>query len=204
MVRDKAGHHELIIAAARDEFMTYGFADASMRRIASAAGMSAAGLYKHFPGKEDMFAALVEPACQGLMALYRQEETAERAALQNGTLTEKWENGGEAKLAMTYIYDHLDAFRLLICKSRGTRYESFLHDLAVEEEKTTVTMMDMLKAQGIKINSVREEELHLLVTANVNAVFQAVEHGFSREEAMHYADTLDAFFSSGWQTLFGY
>jgi AcrR family transcriptional regulator len=204
MVRDKAGHHELIIAAARDEFMTYGFADASMRRIASAAGMSAAGLYKHFPGKEDMFAALVEPACQGLMALYRQEETAERSALQNGTLTEKWENGGEAKLAMTYIYDHLDAFRLLICKSRGTRYESFLHDLAVEEEKTTVTMMDMLKAQGIKINSVREEELHLLVTANVNAVFQAVEHGFSREEAMHYADTLDAFFSSGWQTLFGY
>ena len=204
MVRDKAGHHELIIAAARDEFMTYGFADASMRRIASAAGMSAAGLYKHFPGKEDMFAALVEPACQGLMALYRQEETAERAALRNGTLTEKWENGGEAKLAMTYIYDHLDAFRLLICKSRGTRYESFLHDLAVEEEKTTVTMMDMLKAQGMKINSVREEELHLLVTANVNAVFQAVEHGFSREKAMHYADTLDAFFSSGWQTLFGY
>jgi len=204
MVRDKAGHHELIIAAARDEFMTYGFADASMRRIASAAGMSAAGLYKHFPGKEDMFAALVEPACQGLMALYRQEETAERSALQNGTLTEKWENGGEAKLAMTYIYDHLDAFRLLICKSRGTRYESFLHDLAVEEEKTTITMMDMLKAQGMKINSVREEELHLLVTANVNAVFQAVEHGFSREKAMHYADTLDAFFSSGWQTLFGY
>ncbi len=204
MVRDKTGHHELIIAAARDEFMTYGFADASMRRIASAAGMSAAGLYKHFPSKEEMFAALVEPACQGLMALYRQEETAERSALQNGTLTEKWENGGEAKLAMTYIYDHLDAFRLLICKSRGTRYESFLHDLAVEEEKTTVTMMDMLKAQGMKINSVREEELHLLVTANVNAVFQAVEHGFSREEAMHYADTLDAFFSSGWQTLFGY
>ena len=74
----------------------------------------------------------------------------------------------------------------------------------MEEEKTTVTMMDMLKAQGMKINSVREEELHLLVTANVNAVFQAVEHGFSREEAMHYADTLDAFFSSGWQTLFGY
>ena len=204
MVRDKTGHHEQIIAAARDEFMTYGFADASMRRIASAAGMSAAGLYKHFPSKEEMFAALVEPACQGLMALYRQEETAERSALQNGTLTEKWENGGEAKLAMTYIYDHLDAFRLLICKSRGTRYESFLHDLAVEEEKTTAAMMDMLKAQGIKINSVREEELHLLVTANVNAVFQAVEHGFSREEAMHYADTLDAFFSSGWQTLFGY
>ena len=135
MARDKAGHHEQIMAAAWQEFLNYGFADASMRRIAASAGMSAAGLYKHFPSKEEMFSALVEPAYQGLMALYRQEETAEREALKAGIVTEKWKSGGEARLAMTYIYDHLDAFRVLICKSQGTRYESFLHDLAVEEEK---------------------------------------------------------------------
>jgi len=204
MSRDKTAHHEMIITAARNEFMTYGFADASMRRIAAAAGMSVAGLYKHFANKEEMFAALVEPACQGLMALYRQEETAERAALQDGVLTDKWEEGGEAKLAMTYIYDHLDAFRLLICKSSGTRYESFLHDLAVEEEKTTIALMDILRNNGMPINTVNPEEFHLLVTANVNAIFQAVEHNFTREEAMHYADTLDIFFTRGWQVFFGY
>ena len=42
------------------------------------------------------------------------------------------------------------------------------------------------------------------MTANVSAVFQAVEHGFTREEAMRYADTLDRFFTKGWQELFGY
>ena len=204
MARDKNGHHEVIIEAARREFLTYGFADASMRRIADAAGMSASGLYKHFPSKEEMFSALVEPACQGLMAMYRQEEILEREALQDGRLTEKWESGGEAKLAMTYIYNHPDAFRLLICKSRGTRYESFLHDLAIEEEKTTMALMDMLKAQGVQINEVDPKEFHLLVTANVNALFQAVEHGFTREEAMRYANTLDRFFTKGWQELFGY
>ena len=57
MARDKSAHHEKIIAAAWEEFMTYGFTDASMRRIAAAAGMSVAGLYKHFTGKEEMFAA---------------------------------------------------------------------------------------------------------------------------------------------------
>ncbi len=204
MSRDKTAHHEMIITAARNEFMSYGFADASMRRIAAAAGMSVAGLYKHFANKEEMFAALVEPACQGLMSLYRQEETTERAALQDGILTDKWAEGGEAKLAMNYIYDHLDAFRLLICKSRGTRYESFLHDLAVEEEKTTLSLMAMLRENGMSINTVNPEEFHLLVTANVNAIFQAVEHNFTREEAMHYADTLDIFFTRGWQVFFGY
>lgn len=204
MPRNKTAHHERIIEAARQEFMAYGFADASMRRIAAAAGMSASGLYKHFPGKEEMFAALVEPAYEGLMAMYRKEETAEREALQSGTLNEKWESGGEARMAMEYIYDHPDAFRLLICKSQGTRYESFLHDLAVEEEKTTMAFMKLLKEQGVRINEVDPRELHLLVTANVGAVFQAVEHGFTREEAMRYADTLDRFFTKGWQELFGY
>ena len=84
MARDKAGHHEQIMAAAWQEFLTYGFADASMRRIASSTGMSAAGLYKHFPNKEEMFAALVEPAFQGLMALYRQEEAAEKEDTHEG------------------------------------------------------------------------------------------------------------------------
>ncbi len=56
----------------------------------------------------------------------------------------------------------------------------------------------------MKINHFSEKELHLLTTANVNAVFQTVEHNFTREEALHYADTLDRFFSKGWSEFFGY
>ena len=203
MTRDKALHHESIIEAATAEFLEYGFTDASMRRIASAAGMSASGLYKHFAGKEEMFAALVEPAYQGLMNLFRQEADDQRRSVGNGDLSQ-WENGRDAKLAMAYIYDHLDAFRLLVCKSQGTKYEGFLHELAVLEEETTLSFMEMLKQQGMKLSAFRMKELHLLTTANINAVFQTVEHAFTREEAMHYADTLDRFFSRAWQEFFGY
>jgi len=203
MARDKAGHHDQIMTAARQEFLTYGFADASMRRIASSAGMSASGLYKHFVGKEEMFAALVEPACQGLLNLFHLEADGQEQFAEAGDLS-ALETGQDAKLAMAYIYDHLDAFHLIICKSQGTKYESFLHDLAVMEEKVTLSFMDMLKKQGVKLNEFNESELHLLTSANVNAVFQAVEHGFTREEAMHYADTLDRFFSRGWREFFGY
>ena len=203
MTRDKELHHESIIEAATAEFLEYGFTDASMRRIASAAGMSASGLYKHFAGKEEMFAALVEPAYQGLMNLFRQEADDQRRSVGNCDLSQ-WENGRDAKLAMAYIYDHLDAFRLLVCKSQGTKYEGFLHELAVLEEETTLSFMEMLKQQGMKLSDFRMKELHLLTTANINAVFQTVEHDFTREEAMHYADTLDRFFSKAWQEFFGY
>ena len=163
MARDKSAHHEKIITAAREEFMTYGFTDASMRRIAAAAGMSVAGLYKHFTGKEEMFAALVEPTCQGLMDMYRQEEAEEQAALQTESLGDKWSHGGDAKMAMIFIYEHLDAFRLLICKSRGTRYESFLHDLSEAEEKITLDMMSLLREQGMPIRAIRCEKAKRLL-----------------------------------------
>lgn len=203
MIRDKTLHHGNIIEAAMAEFLEYGFKDASMRRIASAAGMSVSGLYKHFASKEDMFAALVEPAREGLLALFRQEANNQEQFIGTGDLS-SWENGSDAKLAVSYIYDHLDAFRLIICKSQGTKYESFLHDLAVLEEKMTLSFMEMLKKQGVKLNEFSEKELHLLTTTNVNAIFQTVEHDLTREEAIHYADTLDRFFAKAWKEFFGY
>ena len=203
MIRDKELHHGNIVEAATAEFMEYGFQDASMRRIAAAAGMSASGLYKHFASKEEMFSALVEPACQGLMALFRQEADNQSQNVGAGDLS-AWETGQDAKLAVAYVYDHLDAFRLIVCKSRGTRYETFLHDLAVLEEQMTLSFMETLRKQGVRLKEFSEKELHLLTTTNISAVFQTVEHDFTREEAMHYADTLDRFFSKAWKEFFGY
>lgn len=203
MIRDKELHHSNIIEAATAEFLEYGFKDASMRRIATAAGMSASGLYKHFTGKEEMFSALVEPAYQGLLNIIRQEVNDEKTIIGTGDIN-IWENSKDAKLTISYIYDHLDAFRLIVTRSQGTKYETFLHDLAVLEEKTTLSFMKLLEAQGVKLNDFSEKELHLLITVNVNAIFQTVEHDFTREEALHYADTLDRFFSKAWSEFFVY
>ena len=203
MARDKAGHHEKIMAAAWTEFLTYGFADASMRRIASSAGMSVSGLYKHFAGKEEMFSALVGPAYQGLLNMSRHEVDGQEQFIGTGDFS-VLETGHDASLAIAYIYDHLDAFRLIICKSQGTKYENFVHDLAVMEEGMTMSFMDKLKKQGVKLRDFSEKELHLLTTANISAIFQTVMHNFTRDEALHYAETLDRFFSSAWREFYGY
>ena len=64
MPRDKTASHARIVPAAKAEFLERGFQEASIRSIAARAGMTSAALYRHFRDKEDMFAALVEPAVQ--------------------------------------------------------------------------------------------------------------------------------------------
>lgn len=82
MPRDKTESHERIIAAAKAEFLEYGFENASMRRIAANADITVSGLYKHFPSKEEMFAHLVQPVLDSFNTLYHQKEQEEQNAIE--------------------------------------------------------------------------------------------------------------------------
>ena len=66
MPKDKTASHVRVMAAARDEFMKYGFEKASMRRVGERCGLTAAGLYRHCRDKEDLFDQLVAPALEKL------------------------------------------------------------------------------------------------------------------------------------------
>lgn len=203
MPRDKSENHEKIVKAAFKEFMTYGFNDASMRRIASECGMSASGIYKHFPSKEDMFAALVEPAYTGLKEIYYLKRNDQFEALKDKKADSILESDGDTVCAMKFIYDNFNAFKLLICRSQGTRYENFAHELASLEEKSTIEYLRRVKEKGIDINRITKKEIHLIVTANINALFETVVHDFSRKDALLYAKHFDDYCVGGWKKLLG-
>lgn len=205
MPKDKTENHKKIIVAAQKEFIAHGFKNASLRRIASEAGMSVSGLYKHFSSKEEMFAALVEPAYDGLVKIYRQfaDETC-RMLDNKADFSDIWEYSHETAWIMGYIYENFEAFYLAVCKAEGTRYESFLHDIAKMGEDRTLQFMRQLSSLGVKLNTFSRKEFHLLTTTYMDAIFEAVRHNFTKSEALHYAETLDKFFTLSWKSFFGY
>ena len=202
MPRDKTESHERIIAAAKAEFLEYGFENASMRRIAANADITASGLYKHFPGKEEMFAHLVQPVLDSFNTLYHQKEQEEQNAIGEIGAAAAFLNE-DAVYAMGFIYDHFDEFKLLVCRSQGTRYEDYAHTLAEMEEESSLKHIEALRRRGDCVPEFDRREFHLLVSSNVEAVLQPIRHDFSREEAMHYAKTINEFFSRGWKWLCG-
>lgn len=52
-----------------DIFLETGYQEASMRKIAARAGITAGAIYKHFSGKEEMFGELFHACGKNLCAL---------------------------------------------------------------------------------------------------------------------------------------
>lgn len=63
---------ERILQAASEEMLQEGYQKASMRKIAAKAGISAGALYKHFPGKKEIFEAICDDVVSQLLAMQKQ------------------------------------------------------------------------------------------------------------------------------------
>lgn len=203
MPRDKAETLERILPAARRVFLEKGFEKATMREIADEAGLTAAGLYRHFVDKEAMFSALVEPALKEMRRYCAQTCKADYAFLEAGNLDAMWDAENELRLMVDHVYAYFDAYKLLLCKSAGTKYAWFLHDVATLEQQETLAYMEAARKRGVPVREVEPKELHLLMTAYTNAMFEVVVHDFTKQEARHYLDTLHRFFVPGWRALLG-
>ena len=173
-----------------------------MRRIAKNSEMSVSGLYKHFPSKEAMFGALVEPIYENLKAMFAENLEKSVEYLDTMDIREVWKNSHEAEEAMRFIYENYRAFKLLICCSQGTSYQNYLHELAKLSGQMTLAFFSVAKKKRIPIHPVSENELHLITKSTIYSITQAVSHDLSEEEAISYAKNIDRFCNAGWQKLF--
>ena len=202
MPKDKTESHNRIIPAATQEFLEKGFQNASTRSIAARAGLTSGGLYRHFKDKEDMFAALVEPALEEFSAWMSEHMRRGYGGALSGDYEAMWKDN-EIDMIREVVYPNLDAFRLLTCCAQGTRYENFINDLVNEHQQLMLDVFDKLRAQGVPVRDISEEELHILMSAYTTAMFEPVIHNYPLEKAMHHLKTIENFFLPGWHDLMG-
>ncbi len=210
MPRDKTLSHEKIIRAARAEFSEYGYDKASMRRIGSRCGLTAAALYRHFDSKAAMFDALVRPALEDLNEWIDEhvgssEETIRSCtgAPDNAEAELIWDST-EIDMMRELIYPRMEEYAMLLNKSRGSRYENFLNDLVEYQQKMMMPQFKELKKLGLDVKDISEEELHMVTMAYCTALFEPVAHNYSFEDAVRYLKTVEAFFLPGWRNLLGF
>lgn len=203
MPRDKTLSHEKVKKAIRDEFLEKGYEDASIRSIGARAGMTSAGLYRHYDDKEAMFNAMVEPLVESIKAWTDRHTGRKYDLLDSGTPKEELFGETFIDLIREVILPRRDEFILLMTRSRGTKYENFVHDYVESNQKEFLEAIRFLKDKGYPVIDISEEELHMLLSAYLTACFEPIIHDFDNDKIDSFLNTVQEFFMPGWLRIMG-
>ena len=197
MPKDKSATNAKIIACMREEFLTHGYDKASLNRISAKVGITTAGLYKHFCGKEDMFGFLVKDALDALESM-QSEGSIEMTAEDYDPFSDK-----VTAALIELIYEHFESWKLLVCCSAGSKYEHFEEKLIDSESASNKQYAEILCKAGKSVKPLTEIEWHILSTEYIHLVLEIVRHCMTKEEAYRHMSFVKTLLYPGWKEIFG-
>lgn len=193
-----------ILDSAREEFLEKGFMNASLRNIVKNAGVTTGAFYRYYESKEALFSALVDEHAAYMLNLFR-TTLDDFEKLPGDIQTEKMIDISTTTLIemLEYVYDHYDAFKLLLTCSEGTAYADFTHQLAVGEAESTYRYMETLAAMGYEVEPLHKNLVHIISSGLFSGFFETVIHDIPRDEAKVYLAQFHRFYQAGWSELLG-
>ena len=203
MPRDKTLSHEKVKKAIKEEFLEKGFEEASIRSIGARAGMTSAGLYRHYADKEAMFNAMVEPLIESLKNWTARHTEKKYSLVDDGVPNDELFGETFVDMIKEIILPRKDEFILLMSRSGGTKYENFIHDYVEGNQKEFLDAIRYLKEKGYPAADISEEELHMLLSAYLTACFEPIIHDYDDVKVEKYLNTVQEFFMPGWLRIMG-
>ena len=194
---------EMIRQAAVSEFMDKGFAGASLRKIVKNAGVTTGAFYKYYPTKEALFAELVEEHAEHIYNIYDEIlANFEELSPEEQTARMKETSRDGINEMLDYVYEHYDNFKLLLCKSEGTPFTSFIHNIVEREVASTDRYIELMRKSGKDMPYIDPELQHMIASGQFSGVFEIVVHDMEKEAAIRKVSMLKEFYTAGWERLF--
>lgn len=203
MPRDKSLSHAKVKQAIKEEFLEKGFEGASIRSIGARAGMTSAGLYRHYDDKAAMFSAMVDPLIESIQKWVERHKNRKYGLVKDGTNGHDLFGETVVDLFKDVIIPQKAEFRLLLSASAGTKYENFIHDFVDQNQIDFMNALDYFREQGYKVKNIDKEELHMLLSAYITACLEPIIHDYDDDKIDNYLKTIQDFFMPGWLNLMG-
>lgn len=204
MANEESATLQNILAAGKEEFLEKGFKSASLRNIVKTAGVTTGAFYGYFSGKEALFAALVEEHATAIMNIFMSaQEDFEMLDEKDKANHMGVESRKSIDAILDYVYEHFDEFKLIICKSEGTCYENFVHNMVEIEVAETFEFIKSLKKQGYDVPDMEIAVCHMIASGMFTGIFELIEHDMKKENAKKYASAFLDFYIAGWSKILG-
>lgn len=191
--------------AGKREFSAKGFCAASLRNIVKEAGVTTGAFYGYFASKEELFRALVSEPAKTLLDRFQEAQDRFADLPCEEQLCQMGKISGECMDWMVeYIYENVDAFKLILCKSEGTEYENYIDTMVEIETEGTHRFVEIQNSLGHRIKQIDSALEHILISGLFSSLFEMVVHDMPKEQAVRFVKELRAFYSAGWKEIMGY
>lgn len=201
MIADKE-IDERIRQCAQEEFGEKGYVAASLRVICSRAGVTTGALYKRYAGKEELFAALVEPAIADLEGVIMRKAAAPET-LSDDDLVRAWDmNVPFMERWFGFLYARYDALRLLLTRSEGSKYAGFEHDWSERVNAATYKYYEEARRRGLAKSNISRRDMHIMMYGFWTTVTEPIRHGLRESETGEIAALICKLFD--WKRLLGF
>ena len=168
----------------RREFLTRGYAKASMRTISASAKVTTGAIYFFFRSKEEFFKAILEETATAWKQLLLEYSESER----NGSRSSA-ENDREL---ISFLLRHKEEVRILFEKAEGTIYENYREEVCQILEDA---FMECYTRFGGKESD--RSIVKIVVQMRMQGFLELLHGDFSMEQAVKYAELLAYYGDSG-------
>lgn len=171
----KESQRHRILEAARRELLDYGCRDASMRRIAAEAGMTAGNLYRYFENKDQLIQVITQPALAELDQVIRRL-TDDRISL-NQPNTHVGLSRAELQVKIAELAEDLAA--LAVRMPEEMRILMLHSDLSERISCWLTELLEVLASEWSLFDPQRGKESEILCRMFAASLFQGVRELFS-------------------------
>lgn len=193
-----------LLESAKKEFLEKGFTQASLRKIAANAGVTTGAMYRHFKDKDAIFCALVDHAIETTKKVVMLADADNHAKLTLSTMQEHIASEKKStELFLDYMYDHFDAFTLLLTKSAGSTHERFQEDICELYTENCSRSFDLMYEEKFASKKLSPMTIHFMASTVINAFCDIILHNMQKKDAFRYIGDIMEFTSSGMYRLLG-
>ncbi len=203
-MKDERETKDKLLISAKQEFLEKGYQKASLRNICKNAGVTTGALYFFFQDKEDLFASIVQPSLDRIIAMLSQHTKQELMELQkhpDAREDNMQDDIVASKVILDALYGDYDNILLILTKSQGSRYEHCVDEFVdMLQQSYRILSVEQAKQMGVKPPD--DYTLHWVSHIQIDAFVQLILHEKDKKKALEHLDSILRYLLAGWMALF--
>lgn len=191
---------EKLLKSAKEEFLTFGYQKASLRRICKNAGVTTGALYFFFQDKADVFDALVADIAAKIMHMLKYHTANEEESCSEQKNLDMEQDIQFGKELISYYYQHKEEVDLLFNCSQGSHYESFKDTIVAYIQERYTKIIGLLVNEENQIFN--ECTIHWFSHVQTESILHILSHDFDEERALEQVEIVVNFLRAGFDRLY--